>query len=273
MNIHSASLKGKRDSNEDRHVIKLYLDSKENTDNKFANVNFYAVYDGHGGKFVSKYLSDNLHSFFTDKRVEYPLKKSYVNRAYDGIQANLEKKYPKQSESCGSTCLAMVHFKDKRTSTNYINVLNTGDCRAVMCRNNIAYRLTKDHKPGTPEERTRIVDELGGKIYFDGYDWRVNDLSVSRAFGDNESKKYVTHRPDLFKYKLTKRDKFIVMACDGLWDVMTDQEVVDFVLSNNYNMLNGQRLVKNVNASKSLAEQAIQKGSGDNITALVIFLN
>ena len=141
-----------------------------------------------------------------------------------------------------------------------------------MCRNNIAHRLTKDHKPDKPEEKYRIT-QLGGKIYYDGYDWRINDLSVSRAFGDNESKAYVTHRPDLYKYKITKRDKFMVLACDGLWDVMTDQNVVDFVLDRYYDMKNGDRINKRVNVSKQLAEHAIQVGSGDNITALVVFLD
>jgi len=272
MSIHSVSLKGKRESNEDKHSIKLYLDSGDNTDNKYANVNFYAVYDGHGGKFVSKYLHDNLHTFFVDKRVTYPLKKSYVNKAYDCVQKNLENKHPEQSLSCGSTCLAAIHFKDTSSGANHLNVLNTGDCRAVMCRNNIAHRLTKDHKPDKPEEKYRIT-QLGGKIYYDGYDWRINDLSVSRAFGDNESKAYVTHRPDLYKYKITKRDKFMVLACDGLWDVMTDQNVVDFVLDRYYDMKNGDRINKRVNVSKQLAEHAIQVGSGDNITALVVFLD
>ena len=271
MSIHSVSLKGKRESNEDKHTIKLYLDSKENADNQYANINFYGVFDGHGGKFVSGYLHSNLYRYFVDKRVTYPLKQSYVNRVYNCLQNNLETKYPDKSMSCGSTCLVMIHYRDKLKKSDYINLMNTGDCRAVICRNNIAHRLTKDHKPNAPEEKHRIT-RLGGNIYFDGFDWRINDLSVSRAFGDNESKTYVTHIPDCFKYKLTQKDKFIVLACDGLWDVMSDQEVVDFIVDRHYNMDTGQKIDRNINVSKQLAEHAIQLGSSDNITALVIFL-
>jgi serine/threonine protein phosphatase PrpC len=268
MSIHSVSLKGRRDSNEDKHTVKLGLNSNNNTNN---NINFYAIYDGHGGKFVSNYLHNNLHTFFIDRRVKYPLKKSFVNKAFDCVQKNLEMKYPNQSESCGSTCLAMVHYKEPNTNNYYVNVMNAGDCRGVMCRNNIALRLTKDHKPNTPEERHRITN-LGGEIYFDGYDWRINDLSVSRAFGDNESKAYVTHIPDLFKYKLSRKDKFIIMGCDGLWDVMTDQDVVDFILSRHYDMSTGRKIDKKMNIAKQLGEYAIQHGSTDNITILIIFL-
>jgi serine/threonine protein phosphatase PrpC len=269
MSIHSVSLKGKRESNEDKHTIRLYLDNPDNADNKYAKVNFYGVYDGHGGKFVSKYLHDNLHTFFVDKRVKYPLTKSYVNKAYDCIQKNLEDKHGDQSLSCGSTSLCVIHFEENNSS--YLNIMNTGDCRAILCRNNIGYPLTKDHKPGKPEERHRI-GQLGGKIYFDGYDWRINDLSVSRAFGDNESKAYVTHRPDLYKYKITKKDKFMVIACDGLWDVMTSQDVVDYILENFYDMDTEKKTNKRINVAKKLGEYAIEKkGSTDNITAMVVF--
>ena len=268
MSIHSVSLKGKRDSNEDKHIIKLNIDGKNKN---IAKVNFYGIYDGHGGKFVSKFLSNNLHNFFIDKRVKYPLSKSYINDAYNCVQKILEKNHNEKSYSCGSTCLLTAHFKDKFNS-DYINILNTGDSRCVLCRNNISYPLTKDHKPGSPEEKSRI-EQLGGKIYYDGYDWRINDLSVSRAFGDNESKKYVTHKPDVYKYKLTKNDKFIVMACDGLWDVLENQDVVDFVLQKCYNMGTGSRINKRINIAKQLSEHAIKAGSTDNITSLVVFFN
>ena len=268
MSVHSVSLKGKRESNEDKHIIKTNLNGQNKNMN---NINFYGIYDGHGGKFVSKFLSNNLHNFFIDKRVKYPLKKSYVNDAYNCIQNILETKYGKQSHSCGSTSLVSLQYKDSNNN-NYINILNTGDSRCVLCRNNISYPLTKDHKPATPEEKNRI-EQLGGKIYYDGYDWRINDLSVSRAFGDNESKKYVTHIPDLYKYKLSKNDKFIVMACDGLWDVMENQDVVDFVLNKCYDMNTGKKLNKKINVAKQLAEHAINIGSTDNITSLVVFFN
>ena len=96
--------------------------------------------------------------------------------------------------------------------------------------------LSKDHKPHLFEEKTRI-ENLGGEIYHDGYDWRVGDLSVSRAFGDMDAAPYVTHKPQIFKYNLKKTDKFLICACDGLWDVIDDQEAVNLVLDGIRNMM------------------------------------
>merc|ERR1712078_476555 len=131
-------------------------------------------------------------------------------------------------------------------NNNYINIMNTGDCRAVLCRNNVAIPLTKDHKPHWPDERRRI-NQLGGEIYFDGHDYRITDLSVSRAFGDKSSSKYVTHRPDLYKYKLNKNDKFLILACDGLWDVLTNHDAINFVLDNCYDISMSNRINQNIN--------------------------
>ena len=71
---------------------------------------------------------------------------------------------------------------------------------------------------------------MNGKIQFDGHDWRIKDLSLSRAFGDLDASPFVTHEPEIYKYKLSSKDKFMVLACDGLWDVLSNQEVVNFVL-------------------------------------------
>jgi len=111
---------------------------------------------------------------------------------------------------------------------------------------------------------------LGGKIEFDGDDWRIENLSVSRAFGDVKAGPYVTHVPDVFKYRLGNKDQFMILACDGLWDVMTNQEVVDFVLHICYDQ-NMVRIDPGVNIAKKLADIAVQKGSTDNITIIISF--
>ena len=99
-------------------------------------------------------------------------------------------------------------------------MMNVGDSRAVLCKNdNSVLQLTQDHKPNDKNERSRI-NKLGGKIYYDGYDWRIKDLSLSRAFGDIEAKPFVSHLPQIYRYKLNNDDKFIIFACDGLWDVV-----------------------------------------------------
>jgi serine/threonine protein phosphatase PrpC len=266
MSAHFVTLKGDRNSNEDSHNIILGL---YNTDEELAKVNYYGIYDGHGGKFVSKFLSENLPHCFTESKVTYPLKANYVNKVYDKVQNILFTKYEKESTECGSTCLVVCHFKED--GKDFINIMNTGDSRAVMCRNNIAIPLTRDHKPDWPDEMCRIT-KLGGQVRQDGDTYRINDLSVSRAFGDKESHKYVTHRPDLYKYKITKKDRFIVIACDGLWDVLSSPEVVNFVLKNFYDS-DMKRINRKINAAKLLGEKAIQKKCGDNVTCIVVFFD
>jgi len=271
ISIHPASLCGKRPQNEDKHKIVINLDGE---DKNLANVNYFAVYDGHGGKFVSKFLSENLHNFFMEKNTEYPLKKQYVNKVYSSFQNVLKQKYPQYASTSGSTCLAVIQFK--KAGKHYINVLNTGDCRAILCRDNIGIPLTKDHKPNTPEELHRIK-KLDGKIIFDGVDWRIQsksgDLSVSRAFGDSDAEPYLTCIPDIYRYKLSNCDKFMVLACDGLWDVLSNQDVVNFILHNFYNMDTNTRINKNINAGKKLAEYAISKNSLDNVSVIVVFFD
>lgn len=265
MDVHSTSLKGLRRQNEDKHNIILNLNGKNDTMN---NVNFYSVYDGHGGKYVSEFLYKTLYKYFMNRKIKYPLNKNTVDVIYDHVQQILRTTHKNTCIHTGSTSLVAIQFK--QDLDNYLHVINVGDCRGVLCKDNIAQTLTKDHKPIWPEEKDRI-ESLGGTIYFDD-DWRVKDLSVSRAFGDLAATPYVTHRPDFFKYKLGKNDKFIILACDGLWDVLTPQEAVNYVLLNCYNGKCTHRINKNVNISDKIAKYAIERGSSDNITAIVVFL-
>jgi len=264
-NYFIASKIGKREENEDRHNVITNINKGNNT---LAPVNYYGVYDGHGGKFVSTYLAENLPQFFMDPRIEYPLQKNYVNKIYGLFTKMMKEKYLEKATQIGSTCLVVVHYKENECE--YLNILNTGDSRCVLCRNNLEVSLTKDHKPNWPEENQRIK-ALGGQIKFDGFDWRIRDLSVSRAFGDFDAEPYVVNTPDIYKYKLSVLDKFMVVACDGLWDILSNQDVVNFVLDNCYDMTTNKRLSKHVDIAKKLADHAIAKGSTDNVTVIVIF--
>jgi len=264
MKVHIITLKGLRDQNEDEHSVILNGDNKDCTMN---SVNFFGVYDGHGGKQVSKFLANNLPYYFMKKKIKYPISKTYVKKVYDHVQSLLRNKYKNFSYTTGSTCLVVAHYK--KNSQYYIDVMNTGDSRCVLCRDNIALPLTKDHKPIWPEEKRRI-EQLGGKLYYDG-DWRIKNLSVSKAFGDIEAAPFVTHRPDIFHYKLDKSDKFLILACDGLWDVLDNNEAINFVLENCYDE-KFEKTNDKVNIAQKLAEHALRKGSMDNITVVVVFL-
>jgi len=176
----------------------------------------------------------------------------------------MKEEHPRAVQYCGSTCCVVIQYKDS-SNKNKIWVLNIGDSRAVKCnKNNIAEQLSQDHKPNNPEEKKRI-ESLGGKIQFDGCDWRIKDLSLSRAFGDIECTPYVTHLPQIYNYKVSSSDKFMIIACDGLWDVVSNQDATDFV---------NQLLITNnkVNYAKELAQYALTKGSLDNVTVMIYFI-
>ena len=267
MTVHFVSLKGMRPSNEDAHKINLNLTKKNKNE---AQINFYLCSDGHGSSFVSKYLSENLFNYFNDKCVKYPLDIDYVNKVYDKLQNDLIKNHNNEALNSGATCVVVFQYKVKHK--DYIDILNTGDSRVVLCRNNIGIPLTIDHKPENPIEKRRIK-KLGGVVRKDGDVYRIADLSVSRAFGDIHASKYVTHKPDYFSYKLSKNDKFICIACDGLWDVFNSQSLVDYILNNFYDE-NMKRIKSEINIARRVSEYAIRSlGSSDNVSCIVVFFD
>ena len=262
MKVYSHSLQGKRESNEDQHSTILNL----NNDNKeMNNINFLGVYDGHGGKTVSKYLKENLPNYFIKKfkkniYLKQDMFSKHVVDVYNLIQNDLKDNHPRLVNYCGSTCCITIHCLEE----GFLWIINVGDSRAVLSNENgIAIPLSKDHKPNSPEERVRI-ENLGGKIIYDGVDWRIKNLSLSRAFGDIECTPYVTHLPQIYCRKLSKGDKFLILACDGLWDVLSNQDAVDFILDLETKNYRG-------NYAKVLAKYALEKGSMDNITVIVYY--
>ena len=113
-----------------------------------------------------------------------------------------------------------------------------GDSRGVLSRGGKAIALSTDHKPNQEKERTRIM-QAGGFVKNVGGHYRVNgNLNLSRAIGDLKYKanmaippegQIITAEPDVTQVTLGIDDEFMVLACDGIWDVMSNQEVVDFV--------------------------------------------
>eukprot|EP00803_Ostreobium_quekettii_P007971 evm.model.scf_384EXC.2 EVM.evm.TU.scf_384EXC.2 scf_384EXC:28412-30170(-) len=117
-------------------------------------------------------------------------------------------------------------------------VANAGDSRGVLCRGSAAVAMTQDHKPSLKDERERI-EAAGGYVSAMGTREAVNgNLGVSRAIGDlryksngrlSAKEQIITAEPEVRRLALTDDDRFFVLACDGVWEVMSSQEVVDFV--------------------------------------------
>lgn len=275
MIIQSTSLKGKRYSNEDAEIIFENLNKKNK---KYHNLNIYAVFDGHGGDSVSKYLEKNFLNYFTPLNALSPTTKKstyqkHIHTCYKHIQKKLKNEYKNIAHHTGTAALSIIHYQVR--NRNKLYVINLGDCRAVLCnRFNIAIPLTKDHKPTNYEERLRI-NKLGGKITQDpGDDPRIEGLSLSRALGDFDAEKFVSHIPEIFRYELDKRDKFLILACDGLWDVFQNQQAIDFVLNKLLTIKKLKTTKNNVNnIAHLLAKEAINRGSQDNVSVIIVFFN
>lgn len=283
--LHKSSLCGRRPTNEDAEVYFINL-SNGSINSSYAPVDFFAICDGHGGSEVSEFVSAELKRYLTNRNITYPLQTHKINGIYDSIQKKLINHPKKIADGCGSTALVLVRYFDSRTNQYGIQVINSGDCRAVLSRNGLAIPLTKDHKPFWSDERRRIdmvnkKHSMNNQIEFLDGDWRIGDLSVSRSFGDLDNTPHVTHIPESFCYELMAEDEFVIMACDGLWDVMENHEAVNFVrdhLTNNHIDLYEipgkyptTESIKKKNISRKLADYAIAMGSGDNVSVFIIF--
>ena len=257
--IHHCTLQGLRPSNEDEHVIFQNID---NFNKDYNPIDIIGVFDGHGGKLVSKFAKDNLASYFIKKNnklfVDSHYTSKYINKAFLAFNKELKKAHPRASYHSGSTCCLGIICKD---SKGYILwVINAGDSRMVLHnKEDKAVQLSFDHKPNEKNERKRIESIDGGKekIYYDGCDWRVDTLSLSRALGDLDVAPYVSNLPHVYRYRINKDDKNIIVACDGVWDVMKNQKVVDLLKN------------KQKNPAKYIANQALKEGSTDNVTVIV----
>ena len=278
MDIYFDSKKGTRKTNQDRHTIITNIKVEQEN---VIDCNLFGIYDGHGedegGDFVADFISKNLPPFFSHEKIKLPLSKNYINKVYNKVEEVLEKKHPKQSRECGSTCLLVLYYTLEIDGNNksFINVLNTGDSRLVLCRDYIGNNITKDHKPDSILEKSRIINNGGENRLSYGYVCRIDDLSLSRAFGDNVSKDLVIHTPDFFIKKINKkRDSFMILACDGLWDVFGADEACEYVLNRCYDLIDLKRDNKNsINIASELCKEAINRECHDNVSIIVVFFD
>lgn len=163
-------------------------------------------------------------------------------------------------------------------------VANAGDSRAVLSRAGKAIALSEDHKPFQPSERSRI-QQAGGFLTEIGGICRVNgNLNLSRAIGDLKYKtngqlepkdQIITAQPDVTRTSLQPEDQFFVLACDGVWDVMDNQEVVDFVCARLQTGLEPTEIISQLLDHCLAKDPQETRGVGcDNMTAaVVIFKN
>jgi len=225
-----------------------------------------AVFDGHGGDKASQYCADWLSSYVRNEDcfpfdLGFAMKKAFTNIDEDFINTG----YPD-----GTTACAVSLVGGKR-----IICANAGDSRAIVVRKDgSVVRVSRDHKPGMPDETKRIT-ELGGRVIYWGR-WRVEGLlAVSRAIGDASLKPYVTSNPEVCEYDVGPDDWFLIISSDGVWDVLDNEEAAHVVIATSCVIDDGNLVIDTDRfkwAARNLLEHAKSCGSTDNFSAIVVDL-
>jgi len=237
-----------RRSMEDEHVI---------IDNFGGNPEhgYFAIYDGHGGRGAVDFTAKTLHKVLAEEFEKNPAVPPFDALRYAYLATDKQMNEA-QIQFSGTTSISVLLLK--RGNNRILYSANAGDARAVLNRDGKALRLSYDHKGSDEAETKRIVD-AGGFVVLN----RVNGiLAVTRSLGDHAMKDYVIGDPHLTEVKLEPTDTHVIIACDGLWDVASDQEVVDLVIQET----DAQKM------SDKLLVHALKNGSTDNISVMVVIL-
>ena len=264
-------------------------------------MSFFSVFDGHGGDEVAQHCSDRLHQHFTRQLlqslgitsssqipmddssfslahqtgsplsgrslIESPFNSSNVDLVSEALRMAFkltddELMGTEAGEDMGATaCIAIV-------GRRHIWVAHCGDSRAVIQRGGDSVALTMDHKPDRPDELTRIKS-LGGRVA----NKRVMGmLAMSRSIGDHYLRPYVIAEPEMDCVERSADDEVLIIATDGLWDVFSCTEATNLArrcISRSKDRGMSRQSSCRVSASV-LAKAAIERGSRDNITVIVV---
>ena len=265
-----------RQEMEDFHCIKQAL-------GKRPNLSYFAIFDGHGGKDVASFLSINLHHFLIDeinninfgindedniKNIIESIKSAFL-KIDQNILAN-----ENYTNDVGSTATLIFiyynNFSENILDNNDNGIKNVertlicaniGDSNGYLISKSIISQITKPHKCEDASEVQRIRDT--GGIVFQG---RIfGKLILTRTLGDKEMKKYgVIPVPDFYTKKIKKDDLFVIIASDGIWDVINEEEI--------YKMGNEKELSSEI-FSKKIMDLAKERDTRDNSSCIVIKLN
>ncbi|KAF4365736.1 hypothetical protein G4B88_009459 [Cannabis sativa] len=188
-----------------------------------------------------------------DDHIEEAVKHGYLNTDSDFL---------KQDFRGGSCCVTALIRKGN------LVVSNAGDCRAVMSRGGAAEALTSDHRPSREDEKERI-ENTGGYVDLCRGVWRIQgSLAVSRGIGDRHLKQWVIAEPETRVLQIKPEHEFLILASDGLWDKVSNQEAVDTVRG----FCVGVEKPEPLFACKKLVEVAASRGSFDDISVMLIQL-
>jgi protein phosphatase len=252
--VGSSCVNGFRETMEDAHLIFLKPDW-----------GFFGVFDGHVNGDCSQYAADEFEKYLKDPALTIPISDERLKE----IALTIDKKFIDAKRTGGSTgtfCIAQ-----KIGDNIHLQIGNVGDSRVLVCKDGECIAMTTDHKPTLVGERRRI--EMCGGFVDNG---RVNgSLAVSRAFGDIDYKGNASgdqlSQPVIALADVTHCDlrfgskDFALLACDGVFEGnFSNEEVIEFA-AQQLNLLNDPTAV-----SQRVCEEAIARGSKDNISCLIV---
>ena len=234
---------------EDFHYIKALLFKKN-------SCSYFGLFDGHSGK-LHKILLKNLKE--KNDLINQENINNIVINSFEQIDKEINALNYKNET--GSTGTVLLLFKDEKSpSGKSLLCANVGDSKAYLITKTEMKLITKDHKCNDPNEVQRIRDN-GGVVFRE----RVfGTLMLTRSFGDKEMKKYgVLSTPDIFYKNIETDDIFVIIASDGVWDVVEENEIFQMA----------QRGIPSNDLSKKIVNLAKERETHDNISCIVVKLN
>ncbi|KAM9792863.1 protein phosphatase Mn(2+)-dependent 1K-like [Neosynchiropus ocellatus] len=245
-NVGSASLIGRRRTNEDRFKVSQPA----------VNILYFAVFDGHGGREAADFCAAHMEEHIKRLARETQNLEAVLTKAFIGVDKDLAERSP----SCQSGTTATVALL--RDNAELV-VASAGDSQALLCREGRGLQLTTDHTPERKEERERIesrggfiVENSCGGLYVNGR------LAMTRSIGDFELKEFgVIAEPEVKRILLShERDSFLALITDGISVIMRSQEICSIITQSQDPHQAAQRV----------CDQALAHGSADNVTIVIV---
>lgn len=234
------------------HAMEDYLVSefKKVDENELG---LFAIFDGHMGHDIAKYLQVHLFDNILKQRDFWKDPKSAIRKAYHSTDADILDDSLRLGKG-GSTAVTAILINSQK-----LVVANVGDSRAVVSKKGVAKQLSVDHEPN--KEKVVIESKGGFVSNIPGDVPRVDgQLAVARAFGDKSLKRHLTSEPDVVVEIIDDDTDFVILASDGLWKVMSNQEAVDSI----------KNMKDPKTAAIHLTEEALSKKSRDDISCIVV---
>ncbi|XP_010535081.1 PREDICTED: probable protein phosphatase 2C 39 [Tarenaya hassleriana] len=236
------------------HEMEDYVIAKfKEVDNN--EVGLFAIFDGHLSHVIPDYLCGHLFDNILKEPNFWEEPEKAIKKAYRITDTTILEKAADLGKG-GSTAVTAILINCQK-----LVVANVGDSRAVICKNGVAKQLSVDHEPNMEKEE---IENRGGFVSnFPGDVPRVDgQLAVARAFGDKSIKIHLSSEPDVSVEMIDDDADFLILASDGLWKVMSNQEAVESI----------KDIKDAMSAAKHLTEEAVARKSADDISVVVVKL-